>query len=265
MNVGRKVAIAVGLVAVFVAGGLVYAFWPRDTTEITHDDAVADFRANDTRADSSSAAAEDRSTPKPGVYTFSASGQEEVKLGPLPAETRPLPATVTAVAVPSGDGCFDWTVNLFAEHTEDTRWCTGDGLRLGSHVKHQKIGPVSPTATMQCDPNLVRPKDADDDTATGLTCTLGLSGGPASITATLTGTATTGATDVLSVGDERVSTVPVAIHYTVDGDLSGSWDETTWWSEAHLPVKVERSLQLTGLANFTETSSLVLTSLEPSS
>ncbi|MHB1139642.1 MAG: hypothetical protein ACYC2O_11860, partial [Microthrixaceae bacterium] len=223
------------------------------------------FRAGDARKAGARSTVPDDATglPAVGVYTYAATGEEVVKLGPLPAETRPFPETVTAVVVAPSDApdCFDWTLNLFAEHVETTRWCdVGDQLRLDAHTKHQKIGVLSPTASMACDPNLL---PSDGAAATSLSCRLELSGGPASIAATLDGPATAAATEDLTVGGETVRATPVTVQLNVTGDLSGAWTETTWWSEDHLPVRVERSLELAGLASFTEQSALELVSLEP--
>ena len=199
--------------------------------------------------------------PAPGVYTFAASGQEDVKLGPLPAETRPFPESVTAVVVDGGDGCFELTVNLFAEHTEDTRYCTDGGvLTLGAHTKHQQIGPLSPTATVACDPaTLLSTESTDHD----LACTLELSGGPAAISATLAGTATRGEPEQRTVGTDTVTTTPLTITHRVSGDLSGTWTERLWLTETNLPVRIERTLDLSGPATFTERSVLDLQSLTP--
>ena len=49
------------------------------------------------------------------------------------------------------------------------------------------------------------------------------------------------------------------------GDLTGTWDETTWWTTEHLPVRIERTLDLSGPATFSETSKLQLISLTPAS
>src|SRR3546814_7588453 len=134
-------------------------------------------------------------------------GQEEVKLGPLPADARPLPATVTAVVVDTGDGCFELTVNLFAEHTEDTRYCVdpSGSLALDGHTKHQRIGALSPVATMSCDPGTLIEEGSD---TLPLSCDLSLDGGPASIKATLAGTATHGATERLTIAHQSVPPTP---------------------------------------------------------
>jgi hypothetical protein len=255
----RRILIAVVAVALAAVAIGAFLLWPRGTTEVTTQQALEDFRE---RSGSTDLATSDAATPDPGVYTYAADGREEVKLGPLPSESRPLPDTVTAVVVDSGDACFDWTLNLFAEHTEQTRYCTDPTLRLDAHTKHQKIGALSPTATMSCDPNaLVAP---DEDTTT-LQCSLDLSGGPASISAKLTGTATAGSAETLTIGGVDTLTTPITVHYDVSGDLSGTWTETVWWSADHLPVRVDRQLDLSGPATFTETSHLELQSLEPAS
>lgn len=271
MSGGRKAAIGVGVVVVIIVAGLAFLLWPRSATEITEDEAVESFRD---RTTTSQKAAEDadatsgRSTPRPGVYTYAAEGAEDVKLGPLPAENRTLPPTLTAVAVAAGNGCFDWTVNLFTQHTEDTRYCTEPVLSFESHNKHQTIGAISPTATITCDPKALLPKDAEEGTptTTPLKCSLELTGGPKAVTATLDGTATwDGSTEKLTVDGTDVATRPIKMHFPVTGDITGTWDETIWWSADHLPVRIERSFHLAGPATFNEESKLQLTSLEPTS
>lgn len=252
----RRLLVGVGLVVALVVIVAAWTFWPRGTNEVSEEDAVEDFRErNDAEGDQSAGG-----VPAPGVYTFRATGGEDVRLGPLPTQHRTLPDTVTAVAVDLGDGCFDWTVNLFEEHTETTRFCVDDGgaLALDHHEKHQQIGALSPTASMTCDPATL--VDGAD-----LACELDLSGGPASITASLAGTVTAGASTSVTVGEEEVDVVPLTVDYTVSGDLSGSWTETLWLTEDHLPVRIERALDLSGPATFTEDSDLELVDLTPTS
>lgn len=257
----RRILPFVALVVVVIAVIAAFVLWPRGTTEVTAEDALTDFRERGSVPATEPPA--DAVVPAPGVYTFAAQGQEEVKLGPLPAQTRPLGETVTAVVVDAGDGCFDWTLNLFAEHTEDTRYCAdGSNLQLSSHTKHQKIGALSPTATMSCDPSVIRGAGTDP---LDLRCTLTLSGGPASITASVSGTATARAPESVTVGERSVEATPVTVAFEVTGDLTGSWTEETWWGPANLPVRINRTLDLKGLATFSEKTELTLTSLEPAS
>lgn len=258
----RRLLVAAAVVVVAVIGVVAWLVWPRGTTEVSKKEALERFRERGT----STAKTPVESTPRApasGVYTYDATGTETVKLGPLPAETRPLPATVTAAVRDEGSGCFEWSVNLFAEHTEDTRWCVeGTSLRLDRHVKHQKIGALSPTATMTCDP-AVFVTDLAAPGRTDVRCTLQLSGGPIAVKADLAGTATWGEAEQRTIGGTRLSVRPLTVHYPVTGSESGVWDETTWFDEQLLPVEVERSFHLSGPANFDETSTLTLQSTSP--
>lgn len=256
----RRVAAAIGAAALAIGSAGAWMLWPRDATEISEADAITEFREHGTAT-----AASDHGTtgavPQPGVYTFHAAGQEVVKLGPLPAETRTLPETVTAVIVDRGDGCFDLTVNLFAEHTEDTRYCTADNtLSIDSHAKHQQIGAVSPTATMTCDPaTMMSPPERQHP----LACTLDLAGGQATISARIEGTASRGPMQEYMIDGQTVDVTPLRISYDVTGDLSGTWNETLWLTDTNLPVRIERVLDLSGPASFAERSEFHLASLTP--
>ncbi len=262
----RRLVVGVAAVLGLVAVAGAWLLWPRGTTEVTEQEALDDFRD---RASTTGGPVAPSTAPVPaaGVYTYRAEGQEEVKLGPLPAETRPLPETVTAIVVATDRGgdrdCFTLTVNLFAEHTEDTTYCVdGAGrLTLDRHVKHQQIGPVAPTAEMTCDPSTLF--DPDEETTT-VGCTLDLTGGPTAVRASLTGTATAAPTEPLTVGADEVEALPLTVSYEVSGDLSGTWTETLWLAPDHLPVRIERALDLSGPATFTERSTLDLLDLAPS-
>lgn len=274
--------------------------WPRGTTAISHDDALEEFRREHARNDTTDSSdagttgaensSEQPSTPEPGVYTYTTEGNEQVKLGPFPSEERPLPDTVSIVVSATragtnsngstdgtqrsegGASCFDWTLNLFAEHTEVTTWCidhTGT-LTMAAHTKHQSIGALSPTAALKCDPDvLMVPGHRETD----LACDLRLEGGPAAITATITGTAGVAPTEKLTIDkgprekgsrDEgTIETAPLEITYTVSGDLSGTWSEKLWLSKDMLPVRIVRHLELSGPATLTEHSTLELSHLSP--
>lgn len=256
----RSMTIAAVIGVLIVVGAGAFLLAPRSTNEISDEQALDDFRSRN--QDETTTTAEQRATPEPGVYTFSASGQETVKLGPLPAENRTLGATITGVAEDDADGCFNWTFNMFAEHTEVTRYCVdGDqALLIDLHTKNQTIGGLSPVVTMTCDPNrlpLVSGESAE------LKCSLEVSGGPFAVTADLSGTASAGEPESVSVGGVDVEAVPVTIDLPVSGDVNGRWTETTWWGPSNLPVRFERTFDLLGPASFQEQISLELTSAEP--
>lgn len=248
-------AFAVAVVAV------VYVAWPRGATPVTEAEALDDYRSQTTVAPPQDRPAAAR-LPTPGVYTYTSSGEEVVKLGVLPAETRTYPETMTVVIVDAGPSCFTATLNLLDQHTEDTTYCLDDsgGLRIESHTKRQSIGALNPTATMTCDPGILV---SDANNPAELACTLSLSGGPAQLTATLTGM-TAVAEQPVTVAGTDVDARVVAVTYAITGDLSGTWHERIWFAaENWLALRIERELDLNGLATFTERSTLELTDTAP--
>lgn len=264
-------------IAAVVVALAAWVLWPRGTTEVTTEAAVAQFRSSrgGTGAQDTAGRSDPQNpVPEPGVYEYRASGTQHVKLGPLPGEDRTLPGTVTIVVgeptrAPGGEVCFDWTLNLFAEHTETTTWCSDNKgtLRLTAHTKHQSIGALSPTATVSCDPDMLITGDgdgADDgDEVAHTECTLDLSGGPVSVEAELGGTATTGHAEEWTPDGGEATTRPLAVSYDVSGSLTGTWTETYLLAENLLPVRIERDLDLSGPARLQESSVLELTSTTP--
>jgi len=255
------VAVVAGALLVAI-GVAVFVVWPRGGSPVTKDEAIADFREQSGSDPDQDATAD---LPEPGVYTYAASGQEEVKLGILPTETRPYPDEmfVTVVAGPRPE-CFVATLNLLDQHSEDTTYCTDEdgGLHLADHQKRQQVGALSPSATMTCDPDVLYEPGTS---STDLACELRLAAGPTTLTASLTGTSHTTEDRTVDVDGRAVDAVLVDVRYAVSGDLTGSWHERIWFArENWLPLRIERTLDLQGLATFTEQSELVLTSLTPS-
>lgn len=201
--------------------------------------------------------------PSPGVYRYAATGQEVVKLGVLPAETRTYPDTMTVVIVKGEPSCFTATLNLLEQHTEETSYCLDDTgtLRIDTHDKHQKIGALSPSAAMTCDPGILVTPGTDN---TQFTCQLSLSGGPARLTAKLQGSAKVTRPAEVTVANQPVVAIAVDVTYQVSGDLTGSWHEQIWFArENWLPLRIERNLDLQGLATFSEHSTLDLVDTSP--
>lgn len=243
-----------------------FAVWPRGATPVTEQQALDTYRSrvDDTSAPGTNPSAS-ATRPEAGVYTFAASGQEVVKLGVLPAETRPYPATITAIVVHDEASCFTLTLNLVDQHTEDTTYCVDgpDTLRIDAHHKHQQIGAISPSATMTCDPSALVAPGTDHRS---LACTMSLSGGPAQLTASLAGTVQVNRTASVTVGGEDVAAIAVDVVYQIGGDLTGTWHEQLWFTrDDWLPLRIERHLDLRGLASFTEDSTLELTDTSPRS
>jgi len=263
VSLRRWILVVSAALGVAVVGTVAYAVWPRRATPFTEEEAVADFRGRPENIASSDGAAGEREVPAEGVYVFSATGGEDVKLGPLPAQSRPYPDVVPVVVVHTEPGCFTVTLNLLDQHTEDTTYCTdgAESLRLDTHVKHQEVGALSPTATMTCDPSRLLGPDAP---AHDLHCRLVLSGGPVDLTADVDGVARSSRPVVTQVGGADIDAVRLDSSYGISGDLDGTWEESLWLRASDLlPLRIERDLDLEGLATFEEHSTLVLSDLEP--
>lgn len=263
-----RVLVTVASGAAVAIASAAFVLWPRNATELDEATALDDFRARSSSTVRADEQPTDASvslvdpTPVAGVYTYTAQGHEEVKLGPFPAERRRLPTTITGVVVAAPDGCFDFAINFFEQHTEETRYCVGDdgSVSIDRHEKHQQVGSIAPTGTMACDPRTIA---APHNVLLPLSCTLSMSGGPLTMNATLVGTATSSTPEPIEVGARTVEAIPVTISHGVSGDLSGSWVETLWFAENRLPVAIKRAVTLSGPATFTETSTLTLTDIAP--
>lgn len=245
------------------AGAIV--FWPRGSTPVSPEEALAEFRLHEPAPITESTTGR----PAEGVYTYEASGSEEVKLAVMPTETRQMPPVVpvTVMRAPE-DPCFEVQIEFMAEHVEQTRYCIEDdsSLVLDQNRKHQRIGALQPEATMDCeDATLLSDRAVADDVST-YTCALSMSSGLGlTVDAELQGTARVLGTEHIEVGPEVVEAAHLQIRYDVSGDLTGTWTEGLWVDPLSLlPVRIEREIDLSGLARFHESSRLDLSKLEPS-
>lgn len=260
---GRSVGIVVALLLIPMIGATAYFTWPRKATPLTEAKAVSKFRKH--QASSSTQPRAALLVPDPGVYRYGSSGAESVKLGPLPSEDRTYPSVMTVEirhANRDSDSCFTSTINMLTQHTEETTYCVDSRgtLRLAGHTKHQTAGAMHPVATMTCDPAIVR--EAAKATSS-LECDLVLSGGPAKFRSTLHATTRSEDSSVRINGEDHRA-IAVDVRYEITGDLTGHWNERTWFAtENWLPLRIERDLELRGLATFNETSNMQLLDLTP--
>ena len=255
----RSVAAALaGVLLIGLVGAV--AFWPRGATPADEMKVRDDFAA---RAGNPAAPNAALRTPEPGIHRYATSGSEELKLGPLPTETRPYPTSISAPIVDADPGCFTITLHLLEQHSEDTTYCVGEdgSIRLDGHTKRQQIGPMNPTADMTCDPDvLAKPADG----SVPLNCELTLDGGPKQLTATLKGTSRSKRPVTVDLGDGTpVEATEVDLDFAVTGDLTGTWRERLWFADDALPVRIARDLELEGLASFTEHRHSTLVGLTP--
>lgn len=156
-----KRSVAAALAGVLLIGLVeAVAFWPRGATPADEMKVRDDFAARDGNPAAPNAALR---TPEPGIHRYATSGSEELKLGPLPTETRPYPTSISAPIVDADPGCFTITLHLLEQHSEDTTYCVGEdgSIRLDGHTKRQQIGPMNPTADMACDPDVLVDPERD--------------------------------------------------------------------------------------------------------
>ena len=102
----KPILIAGAAVFALAVVGIGWVAWPRGSTAISHEDALEDFRrgyeadnlaegsaadSSDTSTTGASNASERPSIPEPGVYTYAAEGNEQVKLDRSPLRTAHCP------------------------------------------------------------------------------------------------------------------------------------------------------------------------------
>ncbi len=263
-GVPRWVVVVLVAVALAIVGVGTYLVWPREASPLTEREAVDDFRTKDGAATSSSHREGDGpgARPEPGVYVYASTGSESARLGPLPAEDRVYPTTMTVTITHDGPACFTTSLNLLDQHTETTSYCLGSngGLRVAGHTKHQRVGAFRPTADMTCDPAWLV---AEAGGRGSLACRMSVSSGPIDVNAEVTGTGEV-AESTVTVDGAPIATLSVDTTYEIRGSLSGTWREHVWFErERWLPVRIERWLDFGGVAHFRERSSLVLKRVTP--
>ena len=80
----------------------------------------------------------------------------------------------------------------------------------------------------------------------------------------MAGSVTVGAPEEIALADGSVSARPVTVEYVSSGKVAGTWTEKIWFATSDwLPVRMERTIGLSGPANISENSQLVLKSLQP--
>lgn len=292
MRTRKAVAIPAAVIAVLVILVIVVIVWTRGGTPVPKKDAVDDFRRTSTTQNAD--AADDESeepkgvplVPDVGVYSYDASGNQEVKFGPLPADPRVLPDEIvasvkhvdgptddqgSAIEIDADSSCFSFELRVFTEHAEEMTTCvawdadsdddTATRATIATHLILMKIGPVTATAHLECEEPLIMAKGW---TQTDVPCVLRLTGAPVEVVADLVGSVTVGEAEDVDIAGTTVRALPVKIAYDANSKVTGSWGETVWMSEENwLPLKFDRDINLQGTATIIEKSSLVLSSLLP--
>lgn len=260
----KKILSVTAVVLVLGVGLGAWAFWPRGADEISDTAALADFqkRAATTLPGTrpTNAIGQRLLTPAEGVYRYDAKGSDTTKFGPLPAQENTLPASITGVVVNEAKGCYEFTLNLFEQHTEDSTFCEdSDEFSLTTYAKHETVGVVTATAKITCDPGVIMGPEETNH----LKCTMTLEGAPFPVDADFNGTAKAGDGEFMKVGGETITVRPVEVTFDFSGKVAGSWTEKIWFTEDRMPARIDRTLHMTGPASFDEDYDLRLASLTP--
>ncbi len=256
----RAVLVGAAAIVVVLIGVGAWLIWPRGSSPVTMDEARDDLDdpVGETGPTEPSTGLAD------GIYVFAAEGTQSVGFGALTDEDRTIPETVNVGIRSEGDGCFQVNLNLLDQHVERTWFCRADDvLTVERHRKEMEVGALSPTIDMTCDPNIAA-DTGSEPTRHSLDCAMDVSVAVVETTGEAAGTATVSPVEDVDVGGVTRSAIPVELVYTMDGGMSGFWSEHYWFdTETMLPLRIERSMDLSGPASISETSTLALTDLEP--
>lgn len=284
----KALAIPAAVLLVIVLLVVVVIIWTRGGTPVAKEKAVDDFRrTTTTTGDADEDDVDTREAlppiPRPGIYAYASSGNQEIKFGPLPADPRILPdeivAGVTHSSAPEDLGeripdvelsnCFDFELKVFAEHeevmTSCVAWASDEGevshATIAQHLIRMRMGPVVATAHLECEELLVMSPLTPQS---GIPCVLRLTGAPVEVNADLIGSVSVGEVEEIEIEGETIAARPVRIAYDADSKVTGTWGETLWVSEeGWLPLRFDRDINLVGPATIIERSELLLKSLEP--
>lgn len=194
--------------------------------------------------------------PRPGVWSYRATGDETVGVGPVSID-RPLPATAQVVVRPAPGG-FWRTLALSKEHVEASRLrITNEGEYLTERVTTVKVtGLGRDDRQVLTPPSLVYP--ADIQVGDAWTSRYRLD------EVRVVDRARALRRDVVDVGGRQVPAVVIDKRATVSGPVRGSRRDLLWWSpELRMPVRWKISTTIDGVASLRTDADVVLTSTEP--
>lgn len=195
--------------------------------------------------------------PAPGIYTYDAVGSEAGGAASVKV-SRDLPAQAQMIVWQQPGG---YQARLFysADHVEEARYTiTDEGRALNwTRTKLSLLGSTSDDEAEVSPEALWIP--ADPKTGDAWEDSYVIDGYTTNYASTVTGT------EKVTIGGTELDTIVIERTTVYEGDLSGGWTDTFWWSpELNLPVKLAvtgESQQ--GLGVFSQESELTLTSTEP--
>jgi hypothetical protein len=268
----RVVAVSVGLtLAVVVAGTyavLRVLLHAGPLERVGAETVLRDLRAQGAGATVVAASGEpDRpGPPPPGVYTYAASGFYETVAPVFGEERRDLPPTVPAALRHEPDG-WTLTVHFFDRHRTVFRWLARSGWTIeeaDSVTDNVRFGFEVRTTT-SCRPTAILRGAMPAGTTWEQDCE-SVSTGIVGATQQLRSQTTMVGVESVDVGGARVDGWHVRRHTVVSGGQRGTLVRDAWFAvDTGLLLRLDVESRTSGLADHTEISSLVLTSLVPES
>lgn len=239
------------LVAVVVLIVLGAWWWTRagSSTPVSEQEAGRDYGGG-------TAAASIPDGPRPGVWTYRATGDETVGVGPVSID-RPLPPEAQMV-VRAARGGFWRTLVLSKEHVEASRIrAAPEGEYLVERVTTVKVAGLGrDDRQVLVPPPLVYPAAAE----VGDTWTERYRMDEVLVN----GRARVLRREVLDIGGRSVATLVMRKDATITGPVAGFRRDTVWWSPAlRMPVRWKLSTKVGGVASLRTDAEVVLTRTEP--
>ena len=261
----RLVLVAAGAVVAVGVGVFAYQWATRGAEEVAVSDRIEQYRE---------AAGSDRPSgflrPATGVYTYEASGSEELSvLGTTQQWGPTMPATVTR-----SEGCWSLRIDYSTNHWGENRYCP-DGDRLlgpgtsGYQAFDFGAALIGEETSFTCDPptEVIRVAAEPGDTWRA-SCDGTSESGTTSVTSA--GTNTFVGIEELTVDGRSVATLHYRERRTLSGSQDGEGTTDNWYAVTDgMLIRSRRSNQVTspspvGDVVYREEGEFTLTSLEPS-
>lgn len=244
-------AFLVPLVIVLVLIGLGAWWWSRagSSTPVSQAEAGEDYGGG---ADATAIP----DGPRAGVWSYRATGNETVGVGPVSID-RPLPSTAQVVVRPAAGG-FWRTLALSKEHVEASRLrLSPEGEYLVERVTTVKVAGLGrDDRQVLVPPPLVYPSAMEVGDAWQERYRMD--------EVRVSGTARVLRRAVVDVGGTPVRALVVDKKATITGPVSGFRRDTVWWSpDLHMPVRLVMATKVGGVASLRTDVTIVLTSTEP--
>lgn len=194
--------------------------------------------------------------PRAGVWSYRATGDETVGVGPASID-RPLPSTAQLVVRPAKGG-FWRTLVLSKEHVEASRLrIAPEGEYLMERVTTVKVAGLGrDDRQLLVPPALVYPAAMEP----GKTWTVRYRMDEVRVV----DRARVLRREVVDVGGRPVDVVVIQKRATISGPVEGFRRDTLWWSpELKLPARWKLSTKVDGVASLRTVADMALLSTEP--